>query len=114
MAFLPPQVKYAKPLQFVRYVLATLTPRNAKALADLVGYLKKHTAKIIDYGRRQATGKPIGFGRMEKAVDLVIGIRQKKKAMSWSQMGSRALALLKIPELYGLWQRLWSLPTCAA
>src|SRR5205085_131244 len=93
--------------------LSTLTPRNPKALADLVGYLQKHAHEIIDYGRRQATGKPIGSGRMEKAVDQVIGIRQKKKGMSWSRVGSHALALLKIAELNGQWQQLWSQPVGA-
>jgi hypothetical protein len=88
--------------------LASLAVRNAKALAELVGYLQKHAEEIIDYGRRQATGKSIGSGRMEKAVDQVIGMRQKKKGMSWSQAGSQALALLKIAELNGQWQQVWN------
>jgi hypothetical protein len=45
---------------------------------------------------------------MEKAVDQVIGSRQKKKGMSWSKAGSHALALLKIAELNGQWQQLWN------
>jgi len=44
---------------------------------------------------------------MEKGVDQVIGQRQKKKAMSWSAKGSRALAILKVVELNGRWQQLW-------
>jgi len=36
---------------------------------------------------------------MEKAVDQVIGIRQKNRGMSWTKKGSRALALLKVAEL---------------
>ncbi len=88
--------------------LAGVTARNGKALAELVGYLDKHTAEIIDYARRQATGKPIGSGRMEKGVDQVIGLRQKKKGMSWSKQGSHALALLKIAELNGQWPHLWN------
>jgi len=36
---------------------------------------------------------------MEKAVDQVIGWRQKDRGMSWTQQGSRALALLKVAEL---------------
>ena len=88
--------------------LASLAARNAKALAELVGYLQKHADEIIDYGRRQATGKSIGSGRMEKAVDQVIGSRQKKKGMSWSKAGSQALALLKIAELNGQWKLLWN------
>lgn len=89
-------------------LLSGVQARNAKALTELVGYLQKHRGEIIDYGRRAATGKPIGSGRMEKAVDQVVGMRQKKKGMSWSHLGSQALALLKIAELNGQWQHLWT------
>lgn len=41
---------------------------------------------------------------MEKAVDQVIGHRQKCKGMSWRPQGSRGLALLKGLELNGGWQ----------
>ena len=80
-------------------LLSGLSPRNGKALADLRGYLDKHASEIIDYERRQQAGKPIGSGRMEKGVDQVIGARQKGKGMSWTSVGSRALALLKVAEL---------------
>ncbi len=75
--------------------------------------LSGQKAVSVGYGRRQATGKPIGSGRMEKAVDQVIGMRQKKKGMSWSKQGSRALAALKIAELNGQWQQLFELPNAA-
>jgi hypothetical protein len=39
----------------------------------------KHQAEIIDYQRRQQVGKLIGSGRLEKAVDQVIGHRRKRK-----------------------------------
>jgi hypothetical protein len=93
--------------------LSGLSARNQKALSELVVYLQKHQVEIIDYARRQAIGKPIGSGRMEKAVDQVIGMRQKKKGMSWSRQGSQALALLKMAELNGQWQQLWNQPHCA-
>ena len=48
-----------------------------------------------------------GRGRVEKAVDLVIGNRQKRKGMSWSSLGSKALAILKVLELNGEWQQFW-------
>jgi len=76
-----------------------ISPRNKKAHADLLGYLQKHAHEIIDYGRRQNAGKPIGSGRMEKAVDQVIGLRQKNRGMSWTKGGSRALALLTVAKL---------------
>ena len=73
-----------------------------------MGYLEKHASEIIDYGRRKATGKWIGSGCMEKAVDQVIGMRQKGKGMSWTKQGSRTLAQLKIAELNGQWEQLFA------
>lgn len=85
-----------------------LSPRNAEALSELIGYLEKHAAEILDYEGRCAAGKWVGSGRMEKAVDQVIGMRQKKKGMSWSEQGSRTLAQLKIAELNGQWDQLFA------
>ena len=79
--------------------LCGVSARKAEALADLVGYLHKHQEEIIDYQRRQQAGKPIGSGPAEKAVDPVVGMRQKDRGMSWTKAGSRALALLKVAEL---------------
>ena len=71
----------------------------------LVTYLTKHKQEIIDYELRQKSGKPIEGGRMEKAVDQVIGLRQKRKGTSWRFSGSKALAILKTVELNVLWKR---------
>ena len=79
--------------------LSGLKARREKAKTDLLGYLEKHASEIIDYGRRQEAGKAIGSGRMEKAVDQVIGVRQKNRGMSWTKQGSRALALLTVAKL---------------
>lgn len=79
--------------------LSELKARREKAKTDLLGYLEKHASEIIDYGRRQEAGKAIGSGRMEKAVDQVIGVRQKNRGMSWTKQGSRALALLTVAKL---------------
>ena len=89
------QGQVAEAIAFV----AGISPRNKKAHVDLLGYLHKHAEEIIDYGRRQKAGKRIGSGRMEKAVDQVIGLRQKNRGMSWTKAGSRALALLTVAKL---------------
>ena len=68
--------------------------KNIEKLQELIGYLEKNIPYIIDYKRRKEIGKPIGSGRMEKAGDLIIAKRQKEKAMSWSEKGSNALAVL--------------------
>jgi hypothetical protein len=87
--------------------LRGLSARREEALSSLVLYLENHAEEIIDYERRAKAGKPIGSGRMEKTVDQAVGMRQKKKGMSWSEAGSRALSLLKVVELNGEWGRLW-------
>jgi hypothetical protein len=89
------------------YLRTAVAVRHPAKHQELLGYLEKHRHEIIDYGARQAVGKPIGSGRMEKGVDQVIGHRQKKKGMAWSAKGSKALAILKVVELNGQWQQLW-------
>jgi hypothetical protein len=89
------------------YLRQEVQAKNPEPLAALVTYLEKHQAEIIDYGRRQRAGKPIGSGRMEKGVDQVIGARQKHKGMSWSPTGSKALGILKVVELNQQWEQLW-------
>ena len=89
------------------YLNTQVNPRNPEKLQQLLGYLTKHRSEIIDYERRRQIGKPIGSGRMEKAVDQVFGRRQKHKGMSWRPQGSRALAILKVVELNGKWEQTW-------
>lgn len=97
----------------INYLQHQIRPKNAEKLQELIKYLQKHQPEIIDYEHRQKIGKTIGSGRMEKGVDRVVGYRQKKKGMSWSSVGSHALAILKVVELNGQWQQLW-FPNAAA
>lgn len=91
----------------LEYLGNQVNAKNQKRLQELIDYLTKHQHEIIDYGARQKAGKTIGSGRGEKAVDQVIGKRQKKKAMSWSKKGSQALGILKAIELNQKWEELW-------
>jgi hypothetical protein len=70
--------------------------KNQEKRQELRDYLEKHQSEIINYGLRQAANKTIGSGRVEKANDLVVAHRQKKKGMAWSKTGSSALAIIKI------------------
>ena len=83
----------------MNYLKHKVVAKNSLVLKELIGYLEKHHSEIIDYDRRRRVGKCVGSGRMEKGVDLVVGHRQKKKGLSWSSNGSKALSLLKIAEL---------------
>ena len=87
--------------QALAYLRTQVVARYPDKLAELLTYLDKHASEIIDYQRRQQVGKPIGSGRMEKGIDLTVAQRQKRKGMSWSDLGSHALALLKTVELNG-------------
>ncbi len=89
-------------------VLSVLPVKNAFQHQKLVTYLTKHSHEIIDYARRQQTGKPIGSGRMEKGVDQVVGLRQKDRGMSWSKSGSYALAMLTAYHANGHGDYLWN------
>ena len=91
----------------IDYLNNHIQARNLKKLEELTGYIQKHKEEIINYERRKAAGKTIGSGRVEKAVDRVVGYRQKKKGMSWSNLGSHALAILKVIELNGDWHKMW-------
>ena len=83
----------------IEYLKTKVTAKNKQKLTELITYLEKHKVEIIDYEKRKKAGKTIGSGRMEKGVDQVIGYRQKKKGMSWSQKGSKSLGILKVAEL---------------
>lgn len=96
------------------YLASEVEARNPARLEGLVAYLQKHEPEIINYERRQLAGKSIGSGRMEKAVDQVIGKRQKDNSMSWSRKGSKALAVLKVAELNNQWDSLWNFNPLAA
>lgn len=89
------------------YLRNQVQSKNPDKLKDLIEYIQKHEAEIINYERRKKAGKTIGSGRVEKGADRVVGYRQKKKGMSWRSVGSHSLALLKVIELNGHWQQLW-------
>ena len=74
--------------------LGTINVKKKDVLDQLITYLTKHKSEIIDYERRKQAGKTIGSGRGEKANDQLIARRQKKKGLAWSDIGSKALAIL--------------------
>ena len=73
--------------------------KNIEKKQELRDYLEKHQVEIINYGLRQASKKTIGSGRVEKANDLIIAHRQKKKGMAWSRTGSSSLAIIRVNQI---------------
>jgi flavin-binding protein dodecin len=70
------------------------TIKNKKALDDLIDYLEYHRASIPCYAVRKKLGLRNGSNPGEKANDLLVSDRQKDNGMSWSRLGSVALASL--------------------
>jgi len=77
-------------------VLSQVRSKNDKKQEELINYLTKRASQIVNYKKRKELGKTIGSGRVEKGCDVIIGIRQKGNAKSWSRKGNRALALVKM------------------
>ena len=74
--------------------LRAVAAKNATKQGELLGYLEKNEAYLIDYEKRQQAGKIIGSGRREKQNDVVVAQRQKRQGMSWSKQGSLSLAMV--------------------
>ena len=71
---------------------------------------KQEDVKAKNKPSSKGNKKVVGSGRVEKACDSTIGKRQKRKAMSWSKVGSRSLAILKVVELNHKWLDIWFPP----
>ena len=91
----------------IAYLQTKIIGKNELKKQELIEYLSKHRIEIINYERRKTAGKKIGSGCLEKANDLIVAHRQKKKGMAWSYDGSESLAILKTVEINHKWQQFW-------
>jgi len=76
-------------------VLQAIEPtdiKNPEALADLQGYLERNRPYLPCYAVRKHLGLRNSSNQGEKANDLLVSDRQKHNGMSWSRLGSVALA----------------------
>jgi hypothetical protein len=77
-------------------------------LEELEQYLRRHEGAIPRYEARYAQRQYIGSGLVEKANDLLVARRQKRKGMHWSVETSEALARLKALRLNHEWDSYWA------
>ena len=70
-------------------------------VCDLTGYLEKHREHIPSYALRAELGLRNSSNRVEKENDLVVAQRQKHNGMSWSTVGSGALAQITALSING-------------
>ena len=68
--------------------------RNEARRKELIEYLERKEYAIQCYAVRRYLGLTTTSNPVEKANDLTVARRQKKKSMSWSKHGSAGLASL--------------------
>lgn len=83
------------------YSLDETNIKNAQKLDEAVEYLKGKKPYICCYALRAALGYRNSSNPAEKANDLVVATRQKHNGMSWSFLGSHALAVIEAVSLNG-------------
>lgn len=82
--------------------------KNLEKLDELTNYLKARKPFIPDYQARRRQRQYIGSGHVEKANDLIVARRQKRKGMHWSLETSDSLAALKTLMLNQGWDLYWT------
>lgn len=80
---------------------------HPKPLEELQGYLREHQGVIPNYRQERAACRYIGSGQGEKANDLLVARRQKRRGMHWNLSTSEALARLKMLQLNHEWDAYW-------
>ena len=85
-----------------------IASQGRDALADLLGYLDNNWEGVIDYGRWRDAGHMVASSLVEKAGDLVVAKRQKKRqGMHWGRDGSEAVSALRTLWLNDDWEEYW-------
>jgi hypothetical protein len=89
-------------------LLAACRPhaKEEKPLRELMGYLERHREAIPNY-RAERQCRSIGSAWVEKANDLLVARRQKRRGMHWQVPTSEGLARLKGLVLNHDWDAYW-------
>jgi hypothetical protein len=75
--------------------------KNDEKLSNLIAYLERNKEMIPCYAIRKSLGLRNSSAIGEKMNDLIVSSRQKHNGMSWSKIGSLALAALTTAKLNG-------------
>jgi hypothetical protein len=76
-------------------------------LDELIGYLRNRQESIVNYRERRQRQRYIGSGAVEKANDVIVARRMKRRGMHWSEETADALAALKTLWLNQGWDLYW-------
>jgi hypothetical protein len=82
--------------------------KHVAVLDELIVYLQARSEWVPNYRQRRRARQYIGSGHGEKANDLIVARRQKRRGMQWSLETSETLAALRTLLLNGGWERYWA------
>ena len=90
-------------------LLAALRPAAPadpiERLEETIGYLDGQRAWIGASQAWQEAGSPIGSGLVERAVELVINRRRKRRGRRWWRITAQGVTALRIRRLNGVWEQ---------
>lgn len=78
-------------------------PEPIKTLEETIAYLEGQRDWLWDYQALKDGGCPIGSGLVERAVDLVINRRMKKRGMRWKRANADAVVSLRVRTINQTW-----------
>jgi Uncharacterised protein family (UPF0236) len=81
--------------------------KHEERLDELMGYLKNREESLVNYRARRRQRGYIGSGGVEKANDVIVARRMKRRGMHWSEESADALAALKTLWLNHGWDLYW-------
>jgi hypothetical protein len=81
--------------------------QNEGRLEELKAYLESREESVVNYRERRRSRQYIGSGGVEKANDLIVARRMKRKGMHWSERTADGLAALKTLWLNRGWDLYW-------
>jgi hypothetical protein len=74
-----------------------------RALEKAISYIQGQRAWLGDYAAWVGEGYPVGSGMVERAVELVINRRLKRRGMRWCRANADALVALRVRTLNSDW-----------
>jgi len=81
--------------------------KNEGRLDELMGYVRNREESLVNYRERRKKRGYIGSGGVEKANDVIVSRRMKRRGMHWSEESADALAALKTLWLNQGWDLYW-------
>ncbi len=80
-----------------------------EGLDELIAYIQNNWEGIINYRQMQKDGYMVASSLVEKAVDLLVAKRQKKKqGMHWTKMGADDICALRTLWMNDTWADYWN------